>query len=94
MDSITEEGSRLEFARVCIEMDLDKPFLDFIDLVLPDGDKVELKAKYSWRPLRCATCRKFGHRSLKCHLNLAKENLANRKPLGTEKMASWESLQS
>lgn len=66
MDSVMEEGSRIEYARLSIEMGVDCAFPDFIDLLLPNGDKLELGADYSWSPLRCSNCKRFGHSCLDC----------------------------
>lgn len=47
LDSVTKDGIRLEFAKVCIEMNMDENFPDFIDVVLLNRVCIKLKVEYS-----------------------------------------------
>ncbi|XP_044489108.1 uncharacterized protein LOC123213699 [Mangifera indica] len=61
MDSITEKGIRLEYARVCIEIKVDSECPESISLDLPNGE-------YAWKPIKCNRCQCFGHSTTSCSL--------------------------
>ncbi|XP_044479669.1 uncharacterized protein LOC123206502 [Mangifera indica] len=60
-DFITEGGTRLDFARICIETKVDAECLDSICLTLPNGESMVINVEYSWKPLKCNGCQCFGH---------------------------------
>lgn len=60
---MTENCKRLSYARICIEGDIDAPFTYYFDFQTAEGKVVDIKVKYLWKPLRCATCKVFGHSS-------------------------------
>lgn len=49
VNSITNEGNRLDFMKVCVEMVVEESFLDFIDLSLLSGENMELRVEYNWK---------------------------------------------
>ncbi|XP_044479670.1 uncharacterized protein LOC123206505 [Mangifera indica] len=67
-DSITEGGTRLDFARICIEIKVDAECLESISLTLSNGESMVINVKYSWKPLKCNACQCFGHSTASCSL--------------------------
>ncbi|XP_044497611.1 uncharacterized protein LOC123219680 [Mangifera indica] len=61
VDSITKEGTRLDYTRICIEIKLDAECPDSICLSLPNGECMVINVEYSWKPLKCNGCQCFGH---------------------------------
>ncbi|XP_044491520.1 uncharacterized protein LOC123215472 [Mangifera indica] len=66
VDSVTEEGSRLEFARICVEINVNHDFLEKLELVLPSKERVDIRLEYAWKPLKCKLCNMFGHGNEEC----------------------------
>ncbi|KAJ6373808.1 hypothetical protein OIU78_029485 [Salix suchowensis] len=61
-DEATMQCSRLEFARVCIEIDAEEPIIHQFQVVSSLSEKpVSVHVSYEWKPARCATCKVFGH---------------------------------
>ncbi|XP_044507210.1 uncharacterized protein LOC123226746 [Mangifera indica] len=67
MDAVTEGGTRLEFARICIEIKVDAECPETINLTLPNGENLVINVEYSWKPLKCNGCQCFGHSTANCH---------------------------
>ncbi|OMO72173.1 Endonuclease/exonuclease/phosphatase [Corchorus capsularis] len=61
IDTVTWEGSRGRFAKVCVELDLTKPLLPF---VIVEGKSVNME--YEGLSLICFECDIFGHRKDEC----------------------------
>ncbi|XP_031250056.1 uncharacterized protein LOC116107924 [Pistacia vera] len=80
MDNITDAGDRLEYARVCVEIDTASSFPNSVELGLPNGDCVNIGVEYSWKPRACPLCRTFGHNLKECHLapRFEKESTENK----------------
>ncbi|XP_044472222.1 uncharacterized protein LOC123200907 [Mangifera indica] len=68
MDSITEEGIRLEYARVCIEIEVDSECPEDISLTLPNGETMVINVEYAWKPIKWNGCKCFGHSTASCSL--------------------------
>ncbi|KAG5531584.1 hypothetical protein RHGRI_026261 [Rhododendron griersonianum] len=51
-DRMTETCKRLNYTKVCVE----------VDVILANGDTFTIKAWYPWKPLKCDKCKIFGHR--------------------------------
>ncbi|XP_044494725.1 uncharacterized protein LOC123217662 [Mangifera indica] len=66
VDSVTEEGSRLEYAHIYVELSVNHDFLEKLELVLPTKEKVEIQLEYAWKPLKCNLCNMFGHGNEEC----------------------------
>ena len=69
MDSLTENGTRLSFARICIEVDLSSKFPKAARLNLGNDKCTTIKIEYPWVPLNCSHCQVFGHKVSKCPLS-------------------------
>ncbi|PKU74870.1 RNA exonuclease 1 [Dendrobium catenatum] len=67
-DHLTEQKTRLTFARVCVLVDCNATYPDVIKVSL-DGDIVELKVQYEWRPVPCDHCKSLVHYSSSCPQN-------------------------
>ncbi|XP_044493796.1 uncharacterized protein LOC123217066 [Mangifera indica] len=66
VDSVTEEGSRLEYARICVEINVNHDFPEKLELVLPSKERVEIRLEYAWKPVKCSLCNIFGHGNEEC----------------------------
>lgn len=62
-DCTTETCQRLNYAKFCVEIDINSELPDSLDIVLANGDRFSIKVWYPWRPLKCDKCKVFGHRT-------------------------------
>lgn len=69
---VTEKGAQLEFAQICVEIRVDKMFLNFIDLVLPSSKSMELKLEYNQRSINYLGCNSYGHEIENCRNRVKK----------------------
>lgn len=61
-DKATHEGTRLAYARVCVELTANKAPLHSFDLVTSLTDEpIRVTVEYEWKPKRCHSCQVFGH---------------------------------
>ncbi|XP_077246059.1 uncharacterized protein LOC143885903 [Tasmannia lanceolata] len=65
MDSQIASGTRLGFARVCIEVEADKILPDSIQIHTPQ-DSYPQSIEYDWKPTVCHSCKDFSHSSDRC----------------------------
>ncbi|KAF5187086.1 Rna exonuclease, partial [Thalictrum thalictroides] len=70
LDDATLKKTRLKFAKVCIEVDLECPFPKSLKIKL-GGEIVDIKVDYTWIPSKCSKCASFGHLSNKCTRKLS-----------------------
>lgn len=75
VNSITEEGVWLEYARIYIELDIDSPCPDSIEVSLPNGEHLSIKLEYFWKPSKCTNCKPFSHGIGECILLLREEKM-------------------
>ncbi|KAI3958165.1 hypothetical protein MKW98_020807 [Papaver atlanticum] len=68
-DQKTKKKHRLDYARVYMKVDANKPLLDSF-LISVKGIDYLLNLEYDWKPLRCTNCFTFGHTELKCKLKI------------------------
>ncbi|XVF72304.1 hypothetical protein PTKIN_Ptkin12aG0110100 [Pterospermum kingtungense] len=66
MDRFTAERKRLEYARVCIELDVNKEIPGFIEAVRRNGSIVTVEVVVPWLPAKCEECQVFGHSAKAC----------------------------
>ncbi|KAL0926599.1 hypothetical protein M5K25_002838 [Dendrobium thyrsiflorum] len=64
-DSLTTQKTRLTYARVCVQVGVDASYPEEIKVSL-DGDVVNLKVQYEWRPNPCDHCKSLMHTSNLC----------------------------
>lgn len=62
----TERCTRLELARVLIEVNLHKPLVETIKFEDKNGEKIKVGVVYLCLPARCSRCFKWGHKTLEC----------------------------
>jgi len=61
-DESTYNCTRLEYARICVEIDASLPYIHGFDIDSPlSSEPIAIKVEYEWKPTRCAKCSVFGH---------------------------------
>ncbi|XP_028068089.1 uncharacterized protein LOC114270719 [Camellia sinensis] len=65
MDQLTARGSRVAFARICVEIEATSKLLSYFQIKCGD-DAVLIKAEYQGLPSVCQHCQIFGHSTEKC----------------------------
>lgn len=64
-DRRTAEHSRINFARVCVEIDTYFYFPSEIPVVIDGKVSFHVLVEYSWKPPICSCCKTFGHSDAK-----------------------------
>ncbi|KAL2231084.1 UNVERIFIED_CONTAM: hypothetical protein Sindi_1702800 [Sesamum indicum] len=71
-DAITRACTRLDFARVCVMIDVTQKLEKHIIIMTPDEDGGETPCKveieYEWLPPKCIGCMALGHSEKECSL--------------------------
>ncbi|KAL0295646.1 UNVERIFIED_CONTAM: hypothetical protein Scaly_3095000 [Sesamum calycinum] len=69
-DTITRTCTRLDFARVCVMLDISSTLPKHLIIMMPkeDGNVVPCKVEveYEWVPPKCKTCMSLGHTTAAC----------------------------
>ncbi|KAJ6426732.1 hypothetical protein OIU84_022343 [Salix udensis] len=61
-DEQTFKGTRLEYARICVEIDASLPYVHKFEIDTPLSPvPATMEVTYEWKPSRCTTCKVFGH---------------------------------
>ncbi|XP_039013287.1 uncharacterized protein LOC120142879 [Hibiscus syriacus] len=71
LDSITASKTRLEYARICVEIGITDEIPKFVNVILKDGRSTSISVKVPWLPLSCKKCKVYGHSEKKCFSNAA-----------------------
>ncbi|KAL2252986.1 UNVERIFIED_CONTAM: hypothetical protein Sindi_0093300 [Sesamum indicum] len=75
-DAITRACTRLDFARVCVMLDVNSKMPKHIIIMTPDEEGGEVPCKidvqYEWLPPRCTNCMTLGHSVKECTVNKPK----------------------
>ncbi|XP_038996334.1 uncharacterized protein LOC120120892 [Hibiscus syriacus] len=66
MDSITASKSRLEYAKVCIEIGTKDELPETVEVMLTNGTTTTIFVDIPWFPSRCRRCNTFGHSDKGC----------------------------
>ncbi|GMJ00674.1 hypothetical protein HRI_003736600 [Hibiscus trionum] len=66
MDSVTTNRERLEYAKVCVEVEASDEIPKFIDILLRDGSVHPVRVVTSWLLPSCPKCKVFGHAEKTC----------------------------
>ncbi|XP_039044398.1 uncharacterized protein LOC120183865 [Hibiscus syriacus] len=61
MDFVTAGKSHLEYAKLCVEIGANDVIPNFVEVELKDGNKASIVVEVPWMPVRCKTCKIFGH---------------------------------
>ncbi|KAL0455543.1 UNVERIFIED_CONTAM: hypothetical protein Slati_0893500 [Sesamum latifolium] len=69
-DAITRACTRLDFARVCVMLDISSKLSKYIVIMVPREDGGESACKvdveYEWLPSKCTACMSLGHPTKEC----------------------------
>ncbi|KAJ6749810.1 hypothetical protein OIU85_000443 [Salix viminalis] len=61
-DEATHKCTRLEYARICVEIDASLPYVHQFQILTPlSPTPITIHVDYEWKPARCNTCKVFGH---------------------------------
>ena len=71
LDSPIENQSRLSFARICIEVDLNCDFPKSALLNLGNDKYTTVIIEYPWVPHSCSHCKVYGHKTIHCPISKA-----------------------
>ncbi|XP_062086494.1 uncharacterized protein LOC133792601 [Humulus lupulus] len=66
VEKITRERSRVQFARVLVEMEITDNPPKSIQFINEHGQIMEQGVEYEWLPIKCKTCAGFGHSMAEC----------------------------
>ncbi|KAK8598272.1 hypothetical protein V6N13_095655 [Hibiscus sabdariffa] len=66
MDYVTASRTRLEFTKVCVELEVDASTPKHINVLLRDGSTADIRVWIPWMPSRCSNCKLFGHSDKGC----------------------------
>ncbi|XP_062112634.1 uncharacterized protein LOC133823801 [Humulus lupulus] len=66
VDKFTRERSRVQFARVMVEMEINDNPPRTIQFLNEHGQLVEQGVEYEWLPVKCKTCAGYGHSMADC----------------------------
>ncbi|XP_062106727.1 uncharacterized protein LOC133818056 [Humulus lupulus] len=77
VDKFTRERSRVQFARVLVEMEITDDPPRSLQFVNEYGQIIEQGIEYEWLPTKCKTCSGFGHSMADCRKSV--------KPMWVEK---------
>ncbi|KAL2226580.1 UNVERIFIED_CONTAM: hypothetical protein Sindi_2016700 [Sesamum indicum] len=76
-DAITRACMRLDFARVCVMVDVSQNLPNHVIIMTPDEDGGETPCKvdveYEWLPKKCLDCMTLGHSTKECPLTKPKK---------------------
>ncbi|KAL2224649.1 UNVERIFIED_CONTAM: hypothetical protein Sindi_3029000 [Sesamum indicum] len=86
-NAITKACTRLDFAHVCVMIDVNQQLINHIIIMTPDNEGGETPCKvdieYEWLPLKCTTCMTMGHTTKDLSVYVPKVNVAP--PIAPEK---------
>ncbi|XP_028125477.1 uncharacterized protein LOC114322385 [Camellia sinensis] len=60
MDRLTAHGDRVSFAKVCVEIGVNY-ILPTNFLIKCEGESIEVRVEYLWKPAKCTKCQVFCH---------------------------------
>ena len=68
LDPLTENQTKLSFARICIEVGVDCVFPKSVLLDRGNGNYSTIRIEYPWAPKCCSECKLFGHNLGNCQV--------------------------
>ncbi|KAG5239407.1 DUF4283 domain-containing protein [Salix suchowensis] len=72
-DAQTYNCTRLEYARLCVEIDAKLPKVTSFDIVSPSStEPITVEVEYEWMPPHCTGCKLYGHSCKKQQQRLEK----------------------
>ena len=66
MDATSASHGRLDYTRVCVELDASKPIIQQAKIYKSTSQPYSMKAEFEWLPLYCQDCKVFGHSPSNC----------------------------
>ncbi|GAV62829.1 DUF4283 domain-containing protein [Cephalotus follicularis] len=66
IDSSTKSKSKLNFARICVEIAVNSSFPLVVKLIRPYGTPVSVHIEHTWKPPICDVCKVFNHPTRSC----------------------------
>ncbi|KAG6783515.1 hypothetical protein POTOM_012964 [Populus tomentosa] len=70
-DEQTYNCTRLEYARVCVEIDAALPYVQNFEIDSPlSAEPITVTVDYEWKPSRCGKCRNLHHKQTPIHPSL------------------------
>ncbi|KAJ6392524.1 hypothetical protein OIU84_029086 [Salix udensis] len=61
-DEQTFNGTRLDYARLCVEVDANMPYVQQFEIECPLSENpIQIGIEYEWKPSRCEKCKVYGH---------------------------------
>ena len=75
LDALTENQTKLSFARICIEVGVDCEFPKSVLLDRGNGNLSTIRIVYPWAPQCCPVCRRFGHNLENCQVHKGPDSL-------------------
>ncbi|KAB5530159.1 hypothetical protein DKX38_020240 [Salix brachista] len=61
-DQQTHACTKLEYARVCVEIDASLPYVHSFEIEsILSPEPIQVTVEYEWKPVRCSKCSVFGH---------------------------------
>ncbi|XP_062080831.1 uncharacterized protein LOC133785627 [Humulus lupulus] len=73
VDKFTRERSRVQFARVLVEMNITDNPPRIIQYLNEHGQLIEQGVDYEWLPVKCKTCLGYGHSMVDCRRKMKTE---------------------
>ncbi|KAL2924385.1 hypothetical protein RDABS01_022575, partial [Bienertia sinuspersici] len=73
VDNVTLNKDRLAYARILVEVELDKELPDYIRFQNEKGILIQQYIKYEWKPTFYTKCKKYGHPSDQCNKQTKKQ---------------------
>ncbi|XP_062080421.1 uncharacterized protein LOC133785183 [Humulus lupulus] len=70
VDKFTKERSRIQFARVLVEIEITDNPPQCFQFINEHGQVVDQGIEYEWVPTKCKSCYGFGHNMAECRKNL------------------------
>jgi hypothetical protein len=68
-DLTTLMCQRLNYTRVCIDINASKMLVREFNLLCPNGMLIAISVEYEWLPCKCSGCNVFGHTLATCPNN-------------------------
>ncbi|XP_062085930.1 uncharacterized protein LOC133792036 [Humulus lupulus] len=77
VDQYTRDRSRIQFARILVEMDITDAPPRMIQFLNENGQLVEQGIDYEWLPVKCKTCLGYGHIMADCRKGEVEKKVRN-----------------
>ena len=74
LDPLTENQTKLSFARICVEVGVDCEFPTSVLLDRGNGNYSTIKIEYPWAPQCCTECKLFVHNLVNCPVKKGPSN--------------------